>query len=88
MARTKQTAQKTTGGMANQGRSARFSQSGKPDDAETPKKKPDPKYRPKLASGSKKCKSTPMKREERTMRQLREARKRVELCIPCLPLAR
>ena len=63
MAHTKQTARKSTGGMANQGKSARFSQSGEPDDAETPKKKPDPKYRPKLASG----KSTPMKREQRTM---------------------
>ena len=95
MARTKQTAQKSTGGMANRGRSVRFSQPEKPkeepgklDDPGTPKKKPDPKQRPKLVFGSKKHKTTPMKREERTMRQIREARKRVELCMPHLPLAR
>ena len=95
MACTKQTAQKSTGGRANRGKTVRFSkpenpkeEPEKPDDPGTPKKKPDPKHRPKLVFRSKKHKTTPMKRDERTMRQIREPRKRVELCMPHLPLAR
>ena len=64
----------------------------KPDPEEDPedavkKHKPDPSMRPKVKAGRAR-KVKPMKREERTMLQIREARKGVDLCIPRLAVAR
>ena len=95
MARTKQTARKSTGGMANRGRSARFGTGGTAGE-EPPKPKPEEKPKPKaqenkpqLISGSKKRKSAkPMKRDVKTLKQIRELRKTTDLCIPRLPLTR
>ena len=91
---------KGTGGRANQGRTARFSKpdkGGSPakkkeepkklDDGGSPKKKPDPKHRPGLILGSKKRKGTPIKREQKSLREIWGVRKRVDLCIPHLPVA-
>ena len=64
----------------------------KPDPQEDPedaakKHKPDPTLKPKVKPGRRR-KGKPMKREERTMFEIREARKGVQLCIPRLPVAR
>ena len=52
------------------------------------KLKLDPSLRPGLKKGSKKRKGIPMKRSERILFEVREARKQVSLCIPHLPLTR
>ena len=44
--------------------------------------------KPELIKGAQKRKSTPMSRQERSLKEIREAWKRVELCFPCLPYVR
>ena len=55
------------------------------EDKPSPAKKPKKSQRPDLIKGAKKRKSTPISREERMLREIRQACKRVELCIPHLP---
>ena len=52
------------------------------------KSEPQKSDRPELIKGAKKRKSTPMSREERMLMEIRQAPKKVELCIPCLPYVR
>ena len=94
MACTKQTAHKGTGGKP---RPVTFGdegdkKDGNGDDTKSKGKhgklKPDPKLKPGLKKGSKNRKGIPMKRSERSLLEVREARKQVSLCIPHLPFTR
>ena len=94
MARTKQTACKGTGGKP---KPSTFGDEGDKKDSNgsvrKSKGKPgkltlDPKLKLGLKKGSKKRKGIPMKRSERSLLEVQEARKQVSLCIPHLPLAR
>ena len=99
MVKTKQTARKGTGAPMKR---AKFPPKGdtaedpdkekeeeeEEEDKPSPAKKPKKSQRPDLIKGAKKRKSTPISREERTLREIREARKGVELCIPRLPFVR
>ena len=94
MARTKQTVRKQTARKSTVQHVKPVTFPGKSDKNKGAKsgdgaaKMKDSTQRPELKKGSKKRKGQPMKREERSVKEIREARSKVQLCIPRLPLMR
>ena len=92
MACTKQTARKQTARKSTAQRVKPATFPGKSDEKKRgdrgAKRKDSTSQRPQLKKGSKKRKGKPMKWEERSVKEVREARNKVQLCIPRLPLTR